>query len=109
MRTFKIYALCDFQIRYTVLLITVTRPYWLDPQGLFDLMSGSLELLTSFTHFTCPALGAFLNVFIGMWSGALAEAGVKIAPCVGKAFSVQAGGGGGVPQVKLFFYHSMSS
>ena len=51
MRTFKAYSLSKFQIYNTVLLTIVTKLYSTSP-GLIHLITGSLCLLTPFTHFT---------------------------------------------------------
>ena len=55
MRTFKIYSLSDFQIYNTVLLTLVTVLYITSP-GLTSLITASLYLLTTVTHFAhCPS------------------------------------------------------
>ena len=51
MRTFKIYSLNNFQIRNTVLLTLVTMLHIISP-WLTYFTTGSLYLLTPFTHFT---------------------------------------------------------
>ena len=51
MRTFKIYFLRNFQIYNTILLTVVTMPYITSPR-LICLITGSLYLLTTFTHFS---------------------------------------------------------
>ena len=53
MRTLKIYFLGNFQIRATILLTTVTSLY-ITPPWLIYFLTGSLYLLTYFTHATHP-------------------------------------------------------
>ena len=53
MRTFKIYSFSNFQIYNTVLLAIVTMPYITSP-GLTYFITGSLYLLTPFSHFMHP-------------------------------------------------------
>lgn len=52
MRNFNIYSLSNSQI-YTTVLAIVTMPYTIYP-GLIYLITGSLYLLTTFTHFSHP-------------------------------------------------------
>ena len=51
--TFKIYSLSNFQI-YHGMLLTVVIMLYITSSGLIYLITGSLYLLTIFTHFTYP-------------------------------------------------------
>ena len=53
MRKFKIYSLSDFQICNTILLTMVAMLYITSP-WLTYFITGSLYLLTPFTHFSHP-------------------------------------------------------
>ena len=53
MKTFKIYSLINFQIYTTILLTIVTMLYITSPGPIY-FITGSLYLLTIFTHFTRP-------------------------------------------------------
>lgn len=53
MRTFKIYSCSNLHIHSTVLLAIVSMLYTMSP-GLIYFVTGSLHLLTPFTHFAHP-------------------------------------------------------
>ena len=59
-RNFKIYSLSNFQIYHKVLLTIVTLLYVISP-GIIYFITGSLYLLTSFTHFVYPPAPASEN------------------------------------------------